>query len=555
MEKKNRLMIFGFLALALVPNFITPSFAQTGIFGLDHIGADGLSTLVSIDKTTGVATAIGATGFERCSGMDFNPGDGIMYATCERTGGSDVLVLVTLNLSTGAATEVGEVMQTGQFGNTIADLSFRNSDNTLYAYIEPIDGLGTIAIGTGAITELGSTGVACCGNGMAFNTGDVLHHANSDSTGVPTLVTLGTLDQTLATQTDGPDLIFSAPMDNALKINAMDWDDSTSTMYASCNDRTSGGARENYLCTVALGSGVVTVIGATIDGLDAIAFGPVGFGDFVCWLEIGTQDALDAFIGIRDQFGPVTNTGDFYTQAQYCTATEKNGEPSPFSPELNQHYQDWFYIGTPVSAGPGTTVIIEVPQFDNFEIELGTLEQIMVPATKHMESGPVASVDFEQHWNCYNLVDGPTPDSPQINLRTQHGDILNVNVGAAFIFCTPMVKEAEAGGGSFGQLLDDHMVCYRISAEENLTLPLGLSDQLSDFDGLTPFVPLDNLVLEKLCVPAFKSFPSVGGSMIPIDTTALLLAGVQSISMWMIPVVIACVGVSIFVVIRKNNHS
>jgi len=49
-----------------------------------------------------------------------------------------------------------------------------------------------------------------------------------------------------------------------------------------------------------------------------------------------------------------------------------------------------------------------------------------------------------------------------------------------------------------------------------------------------------------------KSFgdPPIGGTMVPIDTTALLLAGAQSISMWMIPVAIAGVGVSIFVVIR-----
>jgi len=45
---------------------------------------------------------------------------------------------------------------------------------------------------------------------------------------------------------------------------------------------------------------------------------------------------------------------------------------------------------------------------------------------------------------------------------------------------------------------------------------------------------------------------AVGGTYIPIDKTALLLAGVQSISMWMIPVVIAGVGIGVFVVIRKK---
>jgi len=44
----------------------------------------------------------------------------------------------------------------------------------------------------------------------------------------------------------------------------------------------------------------------------------------------------------------------------------------------------------------------------------------------------------------------------------------------------------------------------------------------------------------------------VGGTMIPLDTTALLLAGVQSISMWMIPVVIAGVGIGVFVIKRSK---
>ena len=44
----------------------------------------------------------------------------------------------------------------------------------------------------------------------------------------------------------------------------------------------------------------------------------------------------------------------------------------------------------------------------------------------------------------------------------------------------------------------------------------------------------------------------IGGTYIPIDQTALLLAGVQSISMWMIPVVIAGVGIGVFVIKRRN---
>ena len=44
----------------------------------------------------------------------------------------------------------------------------------------------------------------------------------------------------------------------------------------------------------------------------------------------------------------------------------------------------------------------------------------------------------------------------------------------------------------------------------------------------------------------------IGGINIPIDQTALLLAGVSSISMWMIPVVIAGVGIGVFVIKRRK---
>ena len=44
----------------------------------------------------------------------------------------------------------------------------------------------------------------------------------------------------------------------------------------------------------------------------------------------------------------------------------------------------------------------------------------------------------------------------------------------------------------------------------------------------------------------------IGGTFIPIDQSALLLAGVQSISMWMIPVIIAGIGVGVFVIKRRS---
>jgi len=294
--------------------------------------------------------------------------------------------------------------------------------------------------------------------------------------------------------------------------------------------------------------------------------GPPPFGDFTCWaidesssVILGDFDPfLPVPLTIVDQFNivqPIVN--DFWIQSEYCTATEKNDEPSPFSPLLNQHYQAWSYPGPIPNDGTDQTVIITVPQFDyQFQTTLGELDQIMVPATKSLPfTGEVVeSVDTFHHWNCYN-IQGPPPPEPFVNkLGTQHGDIFLVNVFDPFLFCLPMEKNGQFGNAD----LAEHMICYGIDSLQNPVqvslLPIFLEDQL------TAPVPVDVVydtnfanALEKLCVPAFKSFPlAVGGSMVPIDTTALLLAGVQSISMWMIPVVIAGVGIGIFVIIRRK---
>ena len=48
--------------------------------------------------------------------------------------------------------------------------------------------------------------------------------------------------------------------------------------------------------------------------------------------------------------------------------------------------------------------------------------------------------------------------------------------------------------------------------------------------------------------------PVVGGELIPIETTSLLLASAQSFS-WMIPVVLSVLGIGLFVVSRKTENS
>jgi len=50
------------------------------------------------------------------------------------------------------------------------------------------------------------------------------------------------------------------------------------------------------------------------------------------------------------------------------------------------------------------------------------------------------------------------------------------------------------------------------------------------------------------------STQTIGGQIIPIETTSLILAGAQTFS-WMIPVVLSVVGITLFVVSRKSENS
>jgi hypothetical protein len=237
---------------------------RAALFGSAFSGPTGPSTFYSIDAETGAATAIGPIGFTRVGAMAFDA-SGTLYAIGRRpSDGRNVLI--TINTATGAGTEVGLTgVETLGFGDTISDISFRHSDGALYAYLEAGDGLGVINKQTGAVTALGRSFVSCCGNGMAFSPGDVLFHSNEDS--------LHTLDQVTGRATLVTNMVFSPPADNDPRINGMDFQPATGILFGSLNDGFAG-QPENYLVTVNTTTGVVTIIGRTVNGLDGIAFAP-----------------------------------------------------------------------------------------------------------------------------------------------------------------------------------------------------------------------------------------------------------------------------------------
>jgi len=78
--------------------------------------------------------------------------------------------------------------------------------------------------------------------------------------------------------------------------------------------------------------------------------------------------------------------------------------------------------------------------------------------------------------------------------------------------------------------------------------PVGASFLFSDDGGATW------IEIGSLGIPLEITGPNtvIGGTYIPIDQSALLLAGVQSVSMWMIPVILAGIGIGVFVIKRRS---
>ena len=63
----------------------------------------------------------------------------------------------------------------------------------------------------------------------------------------------------------------------------------------------------------------------------------------------------------------------------------------------------------------------------------------------------------------------------------------------------------------------------------------------------TPYLLMDAIAF----LPETTGDTPVGGTMMPIDTTALLLGGARSILGWLVPVVAAGVGIG-FVLVRRK---
>jgi len=278
--------------------------------------------------------------------------------------------------------------------------------------------------------------------------------------------------------------------------------------------------------------------------------------DLHCWF-VSSIPLPPTSVRLTDQFLE-NQIHDVIQLDEICAPVQKIADVAEDSfPQDPFHWTTYLLPANPNPQVIATVNLVDQFHPNGFEVDvLDNAEILMVPADK-LHGLELFENVWDNHYKCYDLAN-TNPVSDQMLLTDQfaiddfYTQILPVEI------CTPVVKEVETspGSGQFGlpfglPLLDEHYLCYEIGPKAPATFPgpITITDQF--LQGAETIVTEDSV----LCTIAQKTIvppPTVGGTDVTINTSALLLAGVQSISMWMIPVVIAGVGIGVFVIKRRK---
>jgi hypothetical protein len=190
------------------------------LYGIGPWEAGMHSNLYRIDKSTGAATLVGDTGFDRFNGLAFR-NDGVLFGY---RGGA----LYSINSTSGAATQVGLLGINSPEGG----LAFHPTTGVLFGVSSTLtDTLLTIDTTTGvatAIAPLGSAGRDV--SGLAFNASGTLYGAAFRDNNADNLVTINTT--TGAAFTIGPLGTNQGPAAGAA-VGGLEFDPQSGILYYS----------------------------------------------------------------------------------------------------------------------------------------------------------------------------------------------------------------------------------------------------------------------------------------------------------------------------------
>jgi hypothetical protein len=236
-------------------------------------------------------------------------------------------------------------------------------------------------------------------------------------------------------------------------------------------------------------------------------------------------------VTLTDQFGveDVDAPNEFgQTGFFLCINGLKNSDRPP---ETTTFWTQYFIIGT---IDPPKVKLTD--QFGTVIVDPVPASWLVIPAV----ANGTGSIEGP-HWKKYDTFDfaGPAPDlNPPHNrtVSTFYGTgEMRLSEGPGFLL-TPALKENITGSVS-GDLTAPHLGCYFITNFQDFTInppPLltGVTNQFDRQERLQIFGP------RFLCIPTEKEIvpTPVGGEILGIDMTTLVVVGATANAGWIIPV-------------------
>jgi DNA-binding beta-propeller fold protein YncE len=259
----NNRLVWSLLSLGLLAGLAGRAGAEI-LYGADGQNGNPATNLYVLDPGTGgVIRTVGPIGFA-VTGMSFSPATGVLYGVTAPKGNGR-RELITINPNTGAGTLVGPL------GVSMDDVAFAR-DGTLYGWSGRISGssLYRIDLATGAATKVGNSGITDVGVGFSISPSGTPFLAAAGASGVLRTVDLMTGAVTPVATLSG------APFPTG-SIDAFAFDAAGTLLGVNLSEGGPGhpGAPGNaFLISVDPTTGVITPLGPTVPGLDALAVGP-----------------------------------------------------------------------------------------------------------------------------------------------------------------------------------------------------------------------------------------------------------------------------------------
>ncbi len=259
MKKGLMSRLLGFILIALL-GVAARTQAAPLLYGADGSGGNP-SNLYIIDAATGaIVETVGPIGFA-VTGLAVDPITGALYGATGGAG-SDPGMLLTIDPTTGAGTIIGDF---GTGGSPIADIAF-DPGGTLYGWQQLGSDLYRINVTTGAAELVGDSGLFTSNSGLAIDAAGVAYFGGFDGNLIPGQFGLAQID--LATGAAVDVIPYSPPLPVGLGLTF----DDAGVLYGIHKVDNLEVPRE--LVRIDPATGAITIIGDTVDRLDAIAFIP-----------------------------------------------------------------------------------------------------------------------------------------------------------------------------------------------------------------------------------------------------------------------------------------